>query len=108
MQESMCWIPGQGTNTPHVTEQLSLHTTAIEDHAPQLESPRTPAKIPCATTKTLCSQISIFLKNEYPDTDHNSQCRSESGELITIIKWMGLELEFWRVLQTASMYVALT
>ena len=89
MQESdMWWTPGQGTNIPHDTEQLSLHTTTIEAHAPQLGSPRTTAKIQHATAKTLCSQTSI-LKNEYPDTNHNSQCRSESGELIAMIKMVG-------------------
>ena len=30
-----------------------------------------------------------YLKIEYPDTDHNSQYKSESGELVAMIKMVG-------------------
>ena len=55
-----CRIPGWGTKTPHVTEQLSLRATARES-VHQNQRPH----IPHAATETSCGQMNTYKKEKY-------------------------------------------
>ena len=59
MQGDTGSIPGLGTNSPHVTEQLSPHTTTRVQE-PQRKTPHDSVKISRATAKIQDSQINTI------------------------------------------------
>ena len=44
-------IPGQGTQIPHVAEELVCYCCSQRVHTPQQKIPHDPVRIPCATAK---------------------------------------------------------
>ena len=54
-------IPGLGSKTPHATEQVSRHTATTEPLGHNQRTQAPVRKIPRATTKTQCSQVSVCM-----------------------------------------------